>query len=77
MYGHKLYVVTWLDAWSNTSSYYKDDGDYSPMEMVDVGYMMEENDETLVLCSQLTKDGGARHHMVIPWEYIVKIEELT
>ncbi len=76
MKDRKLYVVSWNDAWNNGSSYYREGNDYTPMKMKDVGYMMEENDETLVICSQITEDDQARHIMTIPWEYITDIEEL-
>jgi len=76
-YDKKLYVVTWKDAWSNSMTYYNEDKSWSPLEVINVGFVMEENDETIVLCSQITPEDSNRHTMVIPWEFIISMEELT
>lgn len=75
-YGKKLYLVEWKDAWSNGMLYYDKDNSHSPIVNLDVGFVMEENDETIVLCSQINVDDLNRHTMVIPWEFIISMEEL-
>ena len=73
-----IYEVTWFDAWGNGPGYYQKGDDYTPMTMRDIGYVVEENDETLVLCSGMcTDDNRYRHLHIIPWDYIVNIEELV
>ena len=76
-YGKRLMVVKWKDAWSSSVTYYNEDNDFSPIVTVDVGFLMEENDETIVLCSQLCEENRNRHIMVIPWEFIISMEELV
>ena len=75
---NKLYIVRWEDAWGNGSAYYKEGNDYTPVNMLDVGWVMEENNETIVLCScHCPDDGEYRHVKVIPWKYVVSMEELV
>ncbi len=72
-----LIEVKWIDAWSTHGTYYKKDNDYTPMQVSDIGYFMEENDDTLVFARQKSEgEDGGRHLMIIPWEYIKDIEEL-
>lgn len=75
---HKIYVVHWRDAWRN-QSYYGEENDYTALDVVDVGFLMEENDDTVVLASSIEMDKvhSGRHMSVIPWEYIVSMEELV
>ncbi|MCH7779654.1 MAG: hypothetical protein IH848_02305 [Acidobacteria bacterium] len=72
-----LYEITWIDAYAKTGAYYDEGDDYTPLQCIDVGYLMEENDETLVIAASLSEGGIARHISVFPWEFIIKIEELT
>lgn len=72
-----LYEITWMDAWAAMSSYYKEGDEYGPLHCVDVGYLMEENEETVVIASSLSEGGIARHVSVFPWEFVIKVEELT
>ena len=73
----KIYLVRWDDAWSNGNGYYREDSDYTPMQMTEIGFVCEENDDTLVLASGWAEDESLRHISVIPWEYIISIEELV
>ncbi len=73
----KLYVVKWGDAWTSFN-HYRDDADHSPMVMVDVGWVAEENDETIVLCtSRCLQNDNQRNLSVIPWCNVISMEELT
>lgn len=73
----KLYTVKWGDAWGG-HLYYKSDEDHSPMVMEDVGWVMEENDETIVLSrSRCLDDGQHRQLSVIPWVNVISMEELV
>lgn len=72
----KIYLVRWDDAFGNQGYYHKNN-DYTPMQITDIGFVCEENDDTLVLASCWAEDESLRHITVIPWEYIVSIEELV
>lgn len=71
----KLYIVRWKDAWFRTD-YYNEGDDFTPMLIMDVGWVCEENEKTLVICGCLSETGEQRHITVIPWEYVIDIEEL-
>lgn len=73
----KTYLVRWNDAWRGSSGYYREDGDYTPMQIMDIGFVCEENEDTLVIASCYAEDESKRHLSVIPWEYIISIEELV
>lgn len=76
----KIYVVHWIDAWGGgTGSYYREGNDYTGLDVYDVGFVVEENDDTLVLASSIESDktDSGRNLSVIPWDYIVKMEELV
>ena len=71
----KIYLVEWFDAWS-TGNYYKVANDYTPVVIKNIGFLCEENDDTLVLSSSICEDDSQRSVFVVPWEYIIKVEEL-
>ena len=71
----KSYLVEWFDAWGN-GNYYKEGNDYTPVVICNIGFLCEENDETLVLSSSISEDDAQRSVFVVPWEYIIKVEEL-
>ncbi|KKN32971.1 hypothetical protein LCGC14_0808430 [marine sediment metagenome] len=70
-----LVVVTWGDAYER-SGYYEAAADHSPLLIKDVGWVCEENDETIVLCRSLTEVGQRKILCVIPWCNIIKVEEI-
>ena len=72
----KLIVVHWLDAWS-TSGYYIDGSEHTPLEVQDIGFLMDENEHSIVLAQSVDENDSARHIVVIPWEMIQKVEELA
>ena len=79
-HNQKIYLVRWIDAWAGgSSSYYRQGNDYTGLDVYDIGFVMEENDDTLVLCSSVESDAvdAGRSIACIPWEYIVSIEELV
>ena len=70
-----LIIVTWIDAWANHGYYYHGN-DYTPEAMQDVGWFMEENDETIVIArSRDLDDGSSRNLSVIPLVNVVSVEE--
>ena len=74
---NKLFIVKWDDAWASVGAYYKEGRDYTPMLMCDVGWVVEENDDTIVLATSYDKDGDQyRNVCIIPWDMIVSMEEL-
>ena len=75
-YDYKLYVVTWFDSWSSPR-YYDDDDDHTPMIIRNVGWLCENNDETIVICQSYSETGNRRGLIVIPHINIVSIEELV
>ena len=42
----KLYIVKWDDAWADLGSYRRG-YDYCPLETMDIGWVVEENDEVI------------------------------
>ena len=76
-YEYKLYVVTWGDAWSTAVRYYDEDDDYTPLVVTNVGWLCEDNDETIVLATSFAESGALRGVMVIPHADIISIEELV
>ena len=75
-YEYKLYVVTWGAAYGG-EVYYSPQGDHSPMVMTNVGWLCENNDETIVLCGSYSETGKRRDMVVIPHVNIISIEELV
>ena len=75
-YDYKLYVVTWGDAWGG-DIYYNPQGDNTPIKMTNVGWLCEDNDETVVLCQSFSETGRRRDLVVIPHVNIISIEELV
>ena len=76
-YKYKLYVVTWGDAWGDGDMYYDERGSHTPIVMTDVGWLCENTEETIVLCSTFSEAGLRRGVTCIPHVNIIKIEELT
>lgn len=72
----KLYVVTWGDAYGGAMTYYEKDGDFTPMKMRNVGWVCEENDDTIVLCCSLSETGRQRDLVIIPWYNVISMEQL-
>ena len=72
-----LCIVTWGDAWA-MHGYYDPEGDNTPAVMQDVGWIAEENDETIVLYRSRAMEGseGKRQVSVIPLCNVIKIEEV-
>ncbi len=71
-----LVVVTWGDAYEH-SGYYESVSDHSPLIVKDVGWICEENDETIVLCRSISQSGQRRILSTIPWCNVIKIEEIV
>ncbi len=72
----KLYIVTWGDSWGGPR-HYEEGMDTSPMIMMDVGWVMEQSDETITLAMCHSPDTGAyRNLAIIPWVNVIKMEEL-
>ena len=71
-----LVIVTWGDAYANLA-YYEgpEDRDTTPMLIKDLGWLCEDNGETVVLCSAISETGSKRNLSVIPNVNIVSIEE--
>ena len=74
---YKIYEVTWIDAWQSGPQYYRDGNDYTPMICKDIGYVMEENEDCVVMATSISLDSDPRHINVIPWEFVVHMEELV
>ncbi len=72
----RLVIVTWGDAWSR-SEYYDKDNDFSPVVVVDVGWLCEENDETLVICKSYNENEDLRGLTIIPWCNVISAEEVV
>ena len=71
----ELLIVTWGDAYANLQYYDDDpDRDWTPIIVKDVGWLCEENDETIVLCSALSENGNQRNLSVIPLVNVIDIE---
>ena len=70
-----IYIVKWGDAFAN-HGYYSSGRDYTPEVMYDIGWMIEENDETIVLARSRSDDGDYRSLSVIPWVNVISMEEL-
>ena len=43
----------------------------------DIGYVMEENEDCVVMATSISLDSDPRHINVIPWEFVVSMEELA
>lgn len=73
----KLYIVTWIDAFA-THGYYNKDNSYEPIVMKDVGWVVDENEESIVLSrSHCPVEDDWRQLSVIPWVNVVSMEELV
>lgn len=72
----KIMVVKWADAWS-IGGYYKETNDHTPLLVTDIGFVCEENDDCIVLCMSVDENDSRRHLVIIPWEYIISMEELV
>ncbi len=71
----ELLIVTWGDAYASLQYYEPGrERDPSPMVIKDVGWLCEENDETIVICSALSETGSRRNLSVIPIVNIIDIE---
>lgn len=71
----ELVIVTWGDAYASLSYYEPNvDRDVTPMIIKDVGWVCEENDETIVLCQSLSEKGSRRNLSVIPLVNIISID---
>ncbi len=69
----KLALVRWIDAFAN-HNYYHEGTDYTPVVMEDVGWVVEEDDESIVLCrSRCLEEESYRGIASIP---IVNIQEV-
>ena len=73
---NKLLIITWDDAWSNAAGYYDTTYTYKPISCVEVGWLVEDNDEGMVLCTSMSEQVGYRKETFIPHGMITKIEEL-
>jgi len=71
----KLYVITWGDAWAKLGEYHSE-GDHTPMKLEDVGWVVEENEETICICTSRSEVGNERNLTVIPWYNVISMEEL-
>lgn len=72
----RIVEVKWLDAWSSLE-YYKPDADHSGLECSNIGYLGELGEDSLIMYSSYAECIASRRGvMVIPWEYVISIEEL-
>lgn len=69
-------VVYWMDAWSADKNTYYPGSDYTPIECITPGWLMEETPSHVVV-AQMYSDDGPRYQktFTIPRGMIVKIEE--
>lgn len=73
-----IVIVKWSDAFFRQGSYYGNDKDYTPYILESVGYLMEQNEETVVLCSDYSpEDECYRHIASIPLVNVISITELV
>ncbi len=72
----RLVIVKWGDAWAKTG-YYHTNEYYGSMVMTDVGYVCEENDETIVLCRSMSETDQQRELSIIPWCNVISVEEVV
>jgi len=71
-----IVLVRWGDAWINSCRYYVEGEDFEPVEMRTLGFLMEETDTALVVCSDNTEGGSYRHLVSIPMVNIIEIIHL-
>jgi len=72
-----IVLVTWKDAWSNATGHYDPTYDYEALLMEDVGYLVLENDEGILLAHTLQNNKSYRGETFLPWEMVVKVEEIV
>lgn len=72
----RIFEVKWADAWG-TQGYYRKGNDYTPIIMTDIGYLCEQNEDTIVICMSYAEDETERHLSVTPWEFVISMEELV
>lgn len=64
-HGHKLMVVTWLDHFSRGNWHDVEPADLEPLEVVSVGWMVDEDDTMVALSNGMTGGGKAVHTISI------------
>lgn len=70
--------VHWVDAWSNSHGRYEEEFDYGKLDMLDIGYFVEEREDGILMCRTNQSDGRAWvGETFIPWEMIVTITVLV
>ena len=72
-----LILLTWRDAWCGQAAYDPDHA-YTSLETQDIGWLVEENDDGVVMCSSRCASNNIyRSECFVPWGMIVRMEELT
>ena len=78
----QVVLVHWIDAWANSAGYYDSSYAYESLPMIDIGYLVKENDAGILTsrCIQFDrKDETYRRHRgesFTPWEMVTKVEIL-
>lgn len=72
----KFVWVHWGDAWGNSSQYYREGADYAPVRATTPGWLMEDNEETLVIAKTQFEDDSYRDLTVIPKSWVISIDYL-
>ena len=73
-YGRSLRVF-WVDSNTRTGWCYEQEG-FKPDHIVSLGYVVEAGTSALTLTCAIAARGGAVSPVTIPWEAIIKIDEL-
>ena len=75
---YKLVKVTWRDVISNAVGWKTIEKVTSsqPNEVVSVGYLLKADDRTVWIAASLTEDGDCDGDVVIPIDWVTKVEEL-
>jgi len=68
-----IVLVRWGDAWANNGRYYDESDDYEPIEMRSLGFLMQQTDTVVVLCTDNADDGAYRKLSSIPVVNIIEI----
>lgn len=68
--------VQWFDAWG-TSGYLDTFDDRTAMRHHQIGYIVDETEETLVLAASINENDRYRDINFIPWVNVIKIEEIV
>ena len=75
---YKLVKVTWLDAVSNATGWKEIEKvcNTMPNTIVSVGYLLKVDDKAVWIAASITEDGDCDGDVVIPRDWVTKVEEL-